>query len=302
VNGNRRRLIVTVPRAPGRHPAVLYMTGIGCFSQESLGLQGNEAKLLYGLTEAGFATMRVEKSSMGDSEGPPCNSPESDLRAEVAGYVAGLLALRGYPFVDPANVFVMGLSIGGIEAPIVAQQAPVKGVVVINTVAKPFLDYLQEARRRQYTLRDMPYDEIEDRLAIVARCNRALLVEHKDPDAIVGTEPACGEHIVYPAPTEYMRQWSAIAPAKEWKGVTAPVLVVRGGMDYVATDTDGAYLRDMINSFHPGHATLAAIPTMDHSLGHVDSMRESLEKAGSAPFEPLVLETVRGWLRRAAAG
>ena len=45
VNGQRRRLIVTVPRTPGRHPAVLYVTGIGCFSQESVGIQTTDAKL-----------------------------------------------------------------------------------------------------------------------------------------------------------------------------------------------------------------------------------------------------------------
>ena len=33
--------------------------------------------------------MRVEKSGMGDSEGPPCESPQADFNAEVRAYVAG---------------------------------------------------------------------------------------------------------------------------------------------------------------------------------------------------------------------
>src|SRR5947209_207932 len=110
VDGSLRRVIVTVPKNEGKHPAVLYINGIGCFSQESLDLSSADAKLLYGLTRAGFVTMRVEKSGMGDSQGPPCMSPAVDLQAEVRGYVAGLKSLKEYPFVDARQVFVVGLS------------------------------------------------------------------------------------------------------------------------------------------------------------------------------------------------
>src|SRR5438270_686022 len=79
----------------------------------------------YGLTRAGFVTMRVERGGMGDSQGPPCMSPAVDLQAEVRGYVAGLKALKEYPFVDAKQVFIVGLSIGGVEAPLVAEQVPV---------------------------------------------------------------------------------------------------------------------------------------------------------------------------------
>ena len=104
-DGSRRRVIVTKPKQSGRHPAVLYMTGVGCFSQESLDRSSPDAKLLYALTAAGFVTMRVEKSGMGDSEGAPCASPDADLDNEVRGYLAGLLALKQYDFVDSRNIF-----------------------------------------------------------------------------------------------------------------------------------------------------------------------------------------------------
>jgi len=296
VNGQRRRLIVTVPRAPRRHPAVLYVTGIGCFSQESVGIQTTDAKLLYGLTEAGFVTMRVEKSGIGDSEGISCSADGYGLTDEVSGYVAALLTLRGYDFVDPGNVFVMGVSIGGVEAPLIARQAPVKGIVVINTVAKPFLDYLHEVRRRQMVLRRTAYDEIEDRLKQNDRCNTALLAENKSLAALLTDEPDCRDFVTYPAPVIYMRQWTTIVPAKEWKLVDAPVLIVSGDMDFIAMPSDAPYLRDMIESFHPGSTTLVTIPTMTHYMGHADSLGEALEKGASAPFETRVLETVSDWL------
>src|SRR6266566_3371307 len=38
VDGSLRRVIVTKPKDGARHPAVLYINGVGCFSQESLDL------------------------------------------------------------------------------------------------------------------------------------------------------------------------------------------------------------------------------------------------------------------------
>ena len=300
VNGVRRRLIVTVPRTPGRHPAILYMTGIGCFSQESVGLESTESKLLYGLTQAGFVTMRVEKSGIGDSEGVPCSAPAYDFSTELSGYVAGLFTLRGYDFVDPQRVFLVGLSIGGVQAPLVARHAPVKGIVVINTTARPFLDYMHEVRRRQMVLRGVAYDEVEDRLVASDRCNRELLIEKKDPEAVLARDASCADFINYPAPPAYMRQWTTIVPAKEWKAIEAPVLVVGGEMDFVALAGDAQYLRDMIESFRPGHATLAVIPKMTHAMSHVETMTESLAM-GDAPFETRLLDTVAAWLQRTAA-
>jgi len=299
VDGSLRRVIVTVPKTGGRHPAVLYINGIGCFSQESANLQSPDAKLLYGLTRAGFVTMRVEKSNIGDSEGPPCLSPGVDLQAEQRGYVAGLKALKQYPFVDPDNVFLMGISIGGVHAPLVAQQVPVKGIIVINTVIKPFLEYLIDTRRRQHLLRHTPYDEMDRRLRANERCNHRLLIERQTPEQILKDSPDCADFITYPAPYTYMQQWAALNPAEEWKKVDAPVLVIYGTSDFVSTIADDPYMVDVINSFHAGHATLKEIQNMEHGLTRAASMEASLNKPATAPaeFEPAVLEAIEAWLK-----
>jgi uncharacterized protein len=304
VRGTERRAIVTRPRDSARHPAVLYLTGIGCFSQESLGLRTTEAKLLYGLSRAGFVTMRVEKSGIGDSEGVPCASPEADLDAEMAGYAAGLQALAKYGFVDPSKVFVMGLSIGGVEAPIVAQRGAVRGIVVINTASKPFLEYLMETRRRQGLLAGTPYDVLERHLRLNERCNHDLLVARRSPESIVGEDAACADYITYPAPYTYMRQWADLDPAEQWKRVDVPVLIVYGEADYVATIADSPYLRDMIESFHPGRATLRGIPNMEHAMTQAASMQESIARPQdpAGPFQAMVLDVVRDWLLRHANG
>jgi pimeloyl-ACP methyl ester carboxylesterase len=304
VDGALRRTIVVGPADEAPHPAVLYITGIGCFSQESLGIQSTEAKLLHGLARAGFVTMRVEKSAVGDSQGPACHSPQSDLEAEVAGYVEGLKALKELPQVDAKRVFVVGLSIGGVEAPLIARRIPVQGIVVINTVAKPFIEYLLETRRRQGRLKGETYDEVDERVRLTETCNHALLVERKAPEAIVAAQPACKDSIQYPAPHTYMQQWAALNLPAEWKAVTVPVLIVQGESDYVATVSDAPLLRDILESYHPGLATLAIIPSMDHFLTQAATMKASQDNttATAGPFATQALDTIRDWLVKRAAG
>ncbi|HYM23791.1 MAG TPA: alpha/beta fold hydrolase [Vicinamibacterales bacterium] len=300
VDGSLRRTIVTAPSAPGRHPAVLYVNGIGCYSQESIDRTSNDARLLYGLTRAGFVTMRVEKSGMGDSEGPACASPDADFRAEVRAYTAGLRALKASPKVDPSAVFVMGLSIGGVEAPLIAAQEAVRGLVVVNTVAKPFLEYLIDSRRRQMLLAHTAPDEIDRRMAVDERCNHRLLIEKQKPDAILAAMPECADHIEYPAPFTFMQQWADVNVAAAWKAIDRPVLIVYGESDFVSTIADDAYLAAMIDGFHAGRATLKAIPGMDHGLNKVASMAESLARTTPGEFDPAILDVVTGWLRAQA--
>jgi alpha-beta hydrolase superfamily lysophospholipase len=204
--------------------------------------------------------------------------------------------------VKADRVFVLGLSIGGVHAPLIAQKETVRGVVVVNTLAKPFIEYLLETRRRQNTMKGMPFDQVDHRQRVGQQCNHALLVDKRTPEAVVAANPECAEHIEYPAPYTYMQQWADLELASEWKRVDAPVLVVQGESDYVATVADAPLLRDIVESFHPGHATLAMIPGMDHYLTRAASMKASLEKTAETEFEPRVLDAIRGWLVKHAAG
>ena len=53
-----------------------------------------------------------------------------------------------------------------------------------------------------------------------------------------------------------MQQWAALNMAEEWKKVAAPVLIVYGTSDLSLRSPMISYGVDVINSFHPGHATL----------------------------------------------
>ena len=100
INGASYRVIVTKPKTQGHFPAVLLIGGLGCYSLDNLQPGDAYYELLYGLTRKGYVTMRVEKNGQGASQGPPCDSPQSDLQLAVRRSVAGLNALASYDFVD----------------------------------------------------------------------------------------------------------------------------------------------------------------------------------------------------------
>jgi pimeloyl-ACP methyl ester carboxylesterase len=299
VDGHLRRTLFATPEGKqGRLPAVLFVTGVGCFSQEINDPRDSVAQLIHGLTRAGFATLRVEKTGQGDSQGPACNSPEADMNAEIRGYVAGLRALKANPRVDPDKVFLVGLSIGGIEAPLIEREEKVKGVVAINTAAKPFFEYFLETRRRQLLLKGTAHDEVDTVMARALRCNYAALIEREPMQDLLNRAPECREQVDFPAPHTFMQQWAALNMGEAWKRVDSPVLVVVGKSDFVATVEESPYLVDMLNRYKPGRATLKAIDGMDHYLTKAPSMRASQERKEPGEFEPAVLDATVAWLRR----
>jgi pimeloyl-ACP methyl ester carboxylesterase len=300
-DGTRRRVIITKPRTGGARPAVLFLTGIGCGSQDNLPPDSTLAELLYGLTRRGFVTMRVEKSGVGDSEGPSCMSPQVDLQAEVWGYVAGLKALKGYDFVDGGNVFLFGLSIGGIDAPLVAREVPVRGVMVAETIGKSWYEYELANMRRQLLLRGRSYDEVERTVRRKEYCNHRLYVDGETPEQVAKDAPDCTQLPSQPpAPYTYMRQVVGLNLAEAWKAVDAPVLVIYGTSDFLTSLDEHQYLVDLINSFHKGRATLATIEQMDHFMARAGTMSESMRRMGDEQardeFQPAILERVRDWL------
>ncbi len=80
----------------------------------------------------GFVTMRVEKSGVGDSEGPPCAS--IGFKEEFEGYKAAFQALRSHPAVEKDRIYLLGISLGGVFAPLLAAETRVAGIIVYGTL------------------------------------------------------------------------------------------------------------------------------------------------------------------------
>jgi dienelactone hydrolase len=146
--GVRLRTIVSVPSGLSgqRYPAVLLLQGGSCGSIDTpLNATVGQTGLMHTIGSQGFVTMRVEKSGVGDSQGMPCDS--IGFKEELAGYQAALKALIVHPSVDPQSVYLVGISLGGVFAPLLAAETRIAGISVYGTLAVPPTAYPGRSER-----------------------------------------------------------------------------------------------------------------------------------------------------------
>ena len=143
---SRLRTIVSIPdRRNARFPAVVLLQGGGCNSIDVPFAPDGPGNPLRTIAAQGYVTMRVEKSGVGDSRGPACDT--IGYQQELEGYRAALAALKQHASVKTDEVFLIGLSLGGIFAPVLANESAVRGIVVFGTLSVPPSPYPGRSER-----------------------------------------------------------------------------------------------------------------------------------------------------------
>jgi pimeloyl-ACP methyl ester carboxylesterase len=299
VDHSLRRALVTMPHgATGKHPAVLIVGGIGCFSVDlASNAQDAYMRLTHDLSRRGFVTLRLEKSGVGDSQGPPCRSV--DFVTEAASYGVAFDALRNDPAVDPAHVYVFGHSIGSLIGPRLALQKPVAGLVVAEGVGVGWVEYELLNSRRQEALAGATPAEVDSALLLKELCMHRLLVEKQPRAQVLRERPECNDYIAYPTGDDYFRQLVTLNVAEPWTKLSIPVLAIYGDADFVTAEADHRRIVDIVNGLHPGTAKLDVIPGMDHYLVNAGSPKASLDRAtkgGPAPYDERFTTAIATWL------
>jgi pimeloyl-ACP methyl ester carboxylesterase len=299
IDHSLRRTLVTVPHgATGKHPAVLVVGGIGCFSVDvATNAQDAYLRLTHDLSRRGFVTMRLEKSGVGDSQGPPCRNV--DFLSESASYDVAFDALRADPAVDPAHVYVVGHSIGSLIGPRLALQKPVAGLVVAEGVGVDWIEYELLNSRRQEALSGAKPADVDAALLRKELCMHRLLVEKEPRETLLRDRPDCKDYIAYPTGDDYFRELVTLNVAEPWTKLAIPVLAIYGTADFVTDEADHRRIVDVVNGVHPGNAKLDVIAGMDHNLVNAGSPQASLErsaKGGPAPYDERFSAAVATWL------
>jgi uncharacterized protein len=297
--GSLRRTLVTLPRnAGGRRPAVLIVGGIGCFSVDVASNQEDPyLNLARDLGRRGVVAMRLEKSGVGDSEGPPCSTV--DFTTEAASYDAALRALQTNPHVDPTKVYVFGHSIGSVIAPRIALAAKLAGVIAAEGVGRDWFEYELLNARDQIALAGSSPEEVDAAMLDAARCKYRALLTKDTVERILHDAPACADYVQYPVPLSYVQEVAALNVAEPWEKLNAPALIIYGTADFVTQESDHRRIVAIVQAKHPGNATLQLIDGMDHYLTAAGSREASFARIGkhvSAPYDHRFSETILQWL------
>nr|WP_255699530.1 alpha/beta fold hydrolase [Luteimonas sp. Y-2-2-4F] len=240
------------PARPGPVPAVVLVHGSGPHDRDqTLGPNKPFRDIAHGLAARGVAVLRYDKRSLAHPQAFAGESWTVDDEA-TNDAVAAIAALRAQPGVDPARVFVLGHSLGGLLAPRIARRAGAAGAVLLAAPSRRLLDVLLEQVQRAPTLGGLPPRTRPGGLEAL----REGVARLRDGGATPEGERLLG------LPDAYWRSVDAIEPAAEARALGAPVLVLHGGRDVQVGDADWAGWRSALDDA-PG-ATLKRYPALSH--------------------------------------
>jgi pimeloyl-ACP methyl ester carboxylesterase len=306
VNGHRLRTFLTIPVA-GRPPftAVLYLQGLGCASCELSQDPDDPLRALFeGWSRSGLATLRVERSGVGDSEGPPCR--ETDFFAELAAYRAALDALGRHR--DIARTVLFGHSVGGMIAPLLAGEGDgVSGVVVFGSSSLRWYDCIVRATRRQRLLAGLAGEALDAHVAAWGELHARVCRDGLMPAEVFSRYPhlstlegsACHGETMFGRHVSFFQQLQRLDLAALWGTVSAPVLVLHGAYDWVCAPEEGQGIADAVSGPLRGRARFVELAQIGHDLRRHESLSQSYAhpRQGKWDGSLSLLSAMSAWLR-----
>jgi dienelactone hydrolase len=221
---------LAMPNGDGPFPAAVLVHGSGPQDRdETIGANKPFLDIARGLAAQGIAVLRYEKRTKArpqDFAGG--NFGVDDETTNDA--VLAVAALRNTPGIDPARVFVLGHSQGGMMAPrIAAVSSHVAGLVLFAAPSRSLLDIVIEQNRRLAVLDDGKTSDAE-RAAINALIEQVRSI--RDPKTDPSTKSILNQ------PVGYWRSIDAVDPVKEAEADALPMLVLQGARDIQVVDAD----------------------------------------------------------------
>jgi photosystem II stability/assembly factor-like uncharacterized protein/pimeloyl-ACP methyl ester carboxylesterase len=295
--GGQLRVIINKPFKENKMPAMLFVPGYTCSSIDELTNDHPYKRIIDAYVDAGYTTMRIEKSGLGDSKNtPPCES--CDLMDEIENFEVGLKKLKSLSYVDTNQIIIVGHSMGGIIVPAISAKNNVAGVVVYGTTAKSWFEYQLEMYRVQNALAGMNPIEVEQSVVEQYDLNYRYFVQKESLEEMAKNAKADsvlrsvwgydGKGKIYDRNAEYWRQIQDYPHLENWKNTTAKVLVQFGESDFQAfSKADHQQIVNTVNHFHPGNATLISFPSTDHYFARSGTMQEAYDKFANGQIQQL---------------
>lgn len=316
--GGLMRDILVVPEGVERPPVIFYLQGLTCASVEAAGADSLYAHLSADFAGAGIAFYRVEKPGVGDSRGG-ADCRQIGFAEEVEGFRAAYRHMMENLGYEPDRIFMLGHSMGGIEAPLLAAETPPRGVAVFGTVLRNWLDYMQELDLYQDFLMNGADPVAEWKQSERNRELLRLFYQHKQsPREIAAARPEFapalrdllgwdGADNLYDRHYRFLQDLAGQPLIEAWSQVRSNVLSLYGESDIVAVfGTDQKMIADAVNYYRPGTARFVEVRGTMHGmdlvgdraayrLGRVEGMQEP------AAFNPEVSRILIAWVRESLA-
>jgi pimeloyl-ACP methyl ester carboxylesterase len=271
--GDKLRTYVTRPKnGGGKVPAIFFVGWLSCDSVEyATGEPDGFGLLILGLIEqSGYATVRMDKPGVGESQGTPCN--KADYQGELEGYQAAFDSMNKYDFIDSQQIFIVGLSNGGGVGPLVSRDHRIAGFVAAGSWGRTWYEHMLENERVRLTSAHKSPAEVNDEVKALTQFYDLYLIQGQTPGEIIRQHPQWkllwydepdGQ---YGRPAAFYQQLQALNLGQLWQKVEAPVLVIHGSSDTIMSRSDSSAIAEIVNTTHPGRARFVEVPGMTHGF------------------------------------
>ena len=301
--GYRVRTYTSRPRgASGRLAVAVFIPWLSCDAVENPKnmKDGWSFMLRIVMREAGMQVVRIEKPGVGDSEGPDCG--DTDLEDDMAAFRAGTRAALADPGADPSRFYLIGGSVGGALAPVLARDFKPRGIVVSGGFARTWLEHMLDIERRSLTLSGRSPTEINATMRAFSGFYDEVLNRGLTPAQAIAAHPAW-KPIWEDEPTRqygrlmrYYQQLQALDVEGAWQQVTAPTLIVWGEYDWIMGREEPDRAAAILRARDPALVTLLVRPGMDHHFFTYKDAKAAFGGKGGV-FDEGAAKAMVAWLR-----
>jgi len=280
-----------MPVGAGPFPLVVLVHGSGPNDRdETVGAEKPFCDLGLGLASRGIAVLRYDKRTKVYAE---------KLRGALATFTVkeetlddaheAVKAARAQPKIDPARIYVLGHSLGGMLIPrIAAGDSRLAGVIVMAGLVQP-LDQMMLEQLRYLAMADGTISAAEQKAIDDASANVHAIDALKPEDANTG-------RMVGNAPASYWLDLRGYDPPSAAKALKLPMLILQGERDYQVPMDEFAKWKAALSD--KPNVTFHSYPALNHLFiaGTGKSLPAEYQIAGHV--DEAVIRDIADWVKK----
>lgn len=285
---------LALPAESGTYPVVILVHGSGPANRDEAGGPNKPFRqIAHGLAQRGIASIRYDKRTYVYRQQPTGEGKELTPEEEVVEDALSAIRLaKETPGVDSRKIFLLGHSLGGMMAPMIASKSKdLAGIIIFSGPSRPFGDCL--ADQLAYVLSQTP--QAMDTARINGLYRLADNVRKAGTDEF---DTETGVFLQLPvAYWDYLRQYDQVETAAK---LQIPILVMQGERDYQVTMKDFEGWK--LGLKDKPKVSFYSYPKLNHLYMESEGPASPMDYLRPGQVASYVLDDLANWLERVTSG